>query len=61
MKVFIGIVVGFLIPALVIGYVNWDITIITEVGGWTVANRVVYGFVSICTSILGGLFANDFM
>jgi len=46
------ILTSILIPPLVIGYVNWDITFISTIPEWGEGRRVLYGVVSILVIVL---------
>lgn len=61
MKVFIvvviGMIFGFLIPAILVSYVNWDMYFITTMGSWNEDSRFIMGFGSFVTSLAGSCIA----
>lgn len=55
--VIIGMILGFLIPAILVSYVNWDMYFITTMGSWNEDSRFTMGFGSFVTSLAGSCIA----
>jgi len=54
-KLIIYTILGFMSPAFLIGYVNWDITIITTIGQWSSDARFAFAMASIAGGLFGSL------